>query len=111
LSLVVYSLEGNCIFNSIAPAANVAAGVFRGRCHVPGNLLNDGVYTVRLLVARDQASVIFDVSDLATFEVHDVERPILWFGKLIGAVRPQLDWQIGALDDGAVGDENDRQGL
>jgi lipopolysaccharide transport system ATP-binding protein len=102
LSLVVYSLEGNCIFNSIAPAATVATGLFRGRCHVPGNLLNDGVYTVRLLVSKDQATVIFDMPDLATFEVHDVERPILWFGKLIGAVRPHLDWQIGALDDGAV---------
>src|SRR5581483_5773026 len=33
LSLVVYSLEGNCIFNSIAPAATVASGLFRGRCH------------------------------------------------------------------------------
>lgn len=99
LSLVLYSLEGNCIFNSIAPSATVTSGLFRGRCHVPGNLLNDGVYTVRLLVSKDQASVIFDMYDLATFEVHDVERPILWFGKLIGAVRPQLDWQIGALDD------------
>jgi lipopolysaccharide transport system ATP-binding protein len=94
LSLVVYSLEGNCIFNSLAPAATVASGLFRSRCRVPGNLLNDGVFSIRLLVAKDQATVIFDVYDLATFEVHDIERPILWFGKMIGAVRPQLDWTI-----------------
>lgn len=97
LSLVLYSLEGICIFNSIAPAATVPSGLFRGRCHVPGNLLNDGVYSVRLLAAKDQATVILDLSDLATFEVHDVERPILWFGKLIGAVRPQLEWTIDSL--------------
>jgi lipopolysaccharide transport system ATP-binding protein len=94
LSLVLYSLEGTCIFNSIAPAAQVASGLFRGRCQVPGNFLNDGAYSIRLLAAKDQATVILDLHDLATFEVHDVERPILWFGKLIGAVRPQLDWTI-----------------
>jgi lipopolysaccharide transport system ATP-binding protein len=94
LNLVLYSLEGDCIFNSIAPPANVPSGLFRGRCHIPGNLLNDGAYSIRLLAVKDRTSVILDLHDLAAFEVHDVERPILWFGKLIGAVRPKLDWTI-----------------
>ena len=94
LNLVLYSLEGSCVFNSIAPAASVPAGVFRGRCRIPGDLLNDGAYSIRLLAVKDRTSVILDLPDLAAFEVHDVERPILWFGKLIGAVRPKLDWTI-----------------
>jgi lipopolysaccharide transport system ATP-binding protein len=96
LNLVLYSLEGTCIFNSIAPPAGVPSGLFRGRCHIPGNLLNDGAYSIRLLAVKDRTSVILDLQDLAAFEVHDVERPILWFGKLIGAVRPKLDWTIEA---------------
>lgn len=96
LDLVLYSLEGTCIFNSIAPAASVPSGLFRGRCRIPGNLLNDGAYSIRLLAMKDRTSVILDLHDLAAFEVHDVERPILWFGKLIGAVRPKLDWTIEA---------------
>src|SRR3569623_228321 len=92
LNLVLYSLEGVCIFNSIAPPAHVPTGVFRGCCHVPAYLLNDGVYSIRLLAIKDQTSVILDFQDLAVLEEHDVERPIYCFGKLIGAVRPQLPW-------------------
>lgn len=101
LDLVLYSLEGACIFNSIAPAASVPSGLFRGRCHIPANLLNDGAYSIRLLAMKDRTSVILDLPDLAAFEVHDVERPILWFGKLIGAVRPKLDWTIDSADGAA----------
>jgi lipopolysaccharide transport system ATP-binding protein len=92
LNLVLYSLDGVCIFNSIAPPVHVPTGLFRGRCRVPGNFLNDGVYSIRLLALKDRTSVILDLQEIAVFEVHDVERPIYWFGKLIGAVRPQLDW-------------------
>jgi homopolymeric O-antigen transport system ATP-binding protein len=99
LNLVLYNLEGTCVFNSIAPAISVPSGLFRGRCHVPGDLLNDGVYGIRLLAVKDQASVILDLQNLAVFEVHDVERPILWFGKLIGAVRPKLKWTTEYLGD------------
>ena len=102
LNLVLYSLEGSCVFNSIAPAARVPGGLFRGRCRIPGDLLNDGAYSIRLLAVKDRTSVILDLADLAAFEVHDVERPILWFGKLIGAVRPKLDWTIDSAAGGVA---------
>ncbi|HUY31713.1 MAG TPA: ABC transporter ATP-binding protein [Pirellulales bacterium] len=92
LNLVLYNLEGVCIFNSIAPAAMLPRGLFRSTCRVPADLLNDGVYRVRLLVVEDEAVPIVDLENVAMFEVHETERPIRWFGKLIGAVRPRLEW-------------------
>ena len=100
LSICVYNAENVLAFNSF-PAGDsewigrpFPGGLFRTSCRVPADLLNDGGYRVRLMVVEDQATAILDIEDALTFEVHDV-RPegIQWYGKIVGAVRPTLDWQ------------------
>ncbi|HVC98261.1 MAG TPA: hypothetical protein VND64_31610, partial [Pirellulales bacterium] len=98
LNLALHNLEGVCVFSSIAPPARWSKGLFRGECQVPADLLNDGVYSVRLLVIKDRANAVIDLENLAMFEVHEVDRPLRWFGKMSGVVRPQLEWCTRALD-------------
>lgn len=93
LSVVLYNTEGVCIFNTGSGAKRMAKGLVRGRFVVPGNFLNDGSYSVRVLIVKDQSVVLLDLNDMLVFEIRDLDRGGAWFGKWIGAVRPQLEWQ------------------
>jgi lipopolysaccharide transport system ATP-binding protein len=74
------------------------AGLFRSICHVPGDLLNDGLHRVLLLVVKDETEVIFSLEDAIAFEVFDsVDRRGNWHGRWPGAVRPDLDWETTLL--------------
>jgi len=85
------------IFNIGSPAKIYAKGKVKGICHIPGNFLNDGVYRVQLLIVKDKSVVIFDFDNAAIFEVHDIEREGVWYGKWQGAVRPALKWETMAV--------------
>jgi lipopolysaccharide transport system ATP-binding protein len=77
------------------------AGLFRSMCHVPGDLLNDGMYRLRLLVVKDQGIVIYQKDDILTFEMHDTpERRGGWHGKATCAIRPELLWSTELLEPG-----------
>lgn len=73
-------------------------GLFRSVCHVPGDLLNDGVYRIELLAVKDQSVVIFSypVLSLEVREAADTRK--IWFGKWQGAVRPNLAWNTEVVE-------------
>ena len=108
LSIVVTNEEGAAVFNSFPitePEWNgrpFPAGVFRSSCYVPGDLLNDGTYSVDLYVVRDYANVVYHHAEILSFEVQD--SPDLrgaWHGDWIGAVRPNLRWKTQLLREPA----------
>ncbi|HEX2269607.1 MAG TPA: hypothetical protein VHH35_08735, partial [Pyrinomonadaceae bacterium] len=69
------------------------AGLFRTRCHIPGNMLNDGAYRVSLLVIKDSATVVHREDDALVFEIQDnVEDRNGWYGDWAGVIRPKLHW-------------------
>ena len=107
LSLHLYNQQGTTILNTFPvhePTWNgrpFPVGLFRSACHIPGNLLNDGLHRVLLLVVRDQATVILRIDDALVFNVLDaVERRGEWHGDWEGAVRPDLDWATEYLGKG-----------
>jgi lipopolysaccharide transport system ATP-binding protein len=70
---------------------------------VPGDLLNDGMYRVLLLVVKDQGIVLYRHDDILIFNVADsVERRGEWHGKWTGAVRPMLEWETEYLGEHGV---------
>jgi len=83
----------SCIFITVSPAKNYPKGIVKGLCHIPGNFLNDGVYRVRLFIVKNMSLAIFDLDNVAIFEVHDIEREGPWYGKWIGTVRPKFKWE------------------
>jgi lipopolysaccharide transport system ATP-binding protein len=97
-SVVLYNLEGACIFNVGSPAKSFLRGLVYGSFVIPGDFLNDAVYTVRLLIVKDTSVALLDVYDVLAFEVHDIERRGNWYGKYIGAVRPKFDWQLKTVN-------------
>ena len=110
LSLHVYNEQGTLVFNAVPfveptwGARPRPAGLFRDVCRVPGDLLNDGVYRIELLVVEDDTRVVYRHDDLLIFDVQDaVELRGAWHGKWPGAVRPVLEWRTELLEEWSSG--------
>jgi lipopolysaccharide transport system ATP-binding protein len=89
------SLHGDIIFRSAGTPAEAGKGVYRSACHVPGNLLNNGKYTLDLYFMRDGNVVLFKMESPLVFEVFDTEKePGHFIGDVPGAVRPSLRWDL-----------------
>jgi lipopolysaccharide transport system ATP-binding protein len=76
-------------------------GLYRSTCFVPGDLLNEGMHSVLLLVIHNGARAVFRMDEALKFEVLNTgSRPGFRYSRELGAVRPLLDWtteRIGAL--------------
>jgi len=68
------------------------AGLFRSVCHIPGNLLNEGSFRIKMMFVKDKSRAVCALDDVLVFDVHEYERNSNWYGKLPGAVRPMLEW-------------------
>jgi lipopolysaccharide transport system ATP-binding protein len=81
-------------------------GLFRSTCYVPGDLLNDGVYRVELLIVRDEGIVVHREDEALVFEVRDdPEMRGAWLGKWPGVFRPNLRWATELREDSSAREE------
>jgi lipopolysaccharide transport system ATP-binding protein len=106
LSVVVKTQEGYTIFNTGSAKAPrwsdkpYPAGSFRSRFYIPGDLLNDGTHRVDLYVVRNKSEIIYSLEDILVFEVQEAsEGDGVWYGKWIGVVRPNLQWETEFLTE------------
>ena len=105
LSLHVYDEQGVLAFNT-APVNEAEwhgrafpQGRFLSACRVPGDLLNEGVYRIELLVVKDQATVLYRDDGILVFEVRDAGQGRgAWYGRVPGVVRPNLEWRTTCLE-------------
>ncbi len=75
-------------------------GLFRSRCLIPGNLLNEGTVRVQLMVVKDVAAATYRMESALVFDVVDsTDRQAGYLGKWQGAVRPDLPWQTELLQE------------
>ena len=85
---------GETLFAAPSPARAVEPGDTWFVCRIPADLLNDGIYSVRLLVVEEGSKVLQTVNDALVVEVHDLPREGGWLGKWPGMIRPQFDWRF-----------------
>jgi lipopolysaccharide transport system ATP-binding protein len=75
-------------------------GLFRSVCHIPGNFLNSGYYSVDLWMIRFDDSGDYEMKEAIGFEVIDNrERKFAWFGREPGVLTPHLPWETKFLGD------------
>jgi lipopolysaccharide transport system ATP-binding protein len=77
-------------------------GLLRSSFVVPGNLLNNGIHQVEILVSPDSRTHAFRCSELLTFEVRDSMDGLR--GEFLnapwpGAIRPELPWTTTPVDE------------
>jgi lipopolysaccharide transport system ATP-binding protein len=99
LSLHVYDEQGTIVFNAVPiheadwHGKPFPAGLFRSVCYIPGDLMNDGMHRVELLIVKDEGVVLHKEDDVVVFDVRDaIEMRGGWHGRWVGVVRPSLKW-------------------
>ncbi len=108
ISMLLYNQERTCVFASTTvdetkwDGKPFPLGLFRSVCQIPGNLLNEGIYSIALLIVKDTTLPIHSEEDALVFEVHDDGSGRGdWYGKWPGVVRPNLEWHtdfVSSLD-------------
>jgi lipopolysaccharide transport system ATP-binding protein len=88
LSLQLYAADAGCVFTVTTTPRACDRGLWEGVCQIPANLLNDGLYSVRMLIVEDGSKAIFSLDDALVFEVQDFREFASWHGRWKGAVRP-----------------------
>jgi lipopolysaccharide transport system ATP-binding protein len=95
VSLFVISLTGEIVFNVGSTLVKGIAGSYTASCNIPAPLLNDGSYTVSVMIVKNSTEVLFHYEEPITFEVADW-RPQEgdWHGKWPGIIRPTLEFNL-----------------
>jgi lipopolysaccharide transport system ATP-binding protein len=94
LSLVLWSMAGECIFNVASNSKSLKKGLYKSTCKISADLLNDNAYNIHLFFVKDMSIGIYNLENILSFEIHDIERVGNWHGKWAGAVRPKLEFNI-----------------
>jgi lipopolysaccharide transport system ATP-binding protein len=104
LSISVYNQQGIHVFATTTLKEPVwhgrpfPSGLFRSICHIPGDLLNDGMYRVQVLIVKDEGIVVHRQQDALVFDIKDsAEVRGNWYGQWPGVIRPALIWKTEYL--------------
>jgi lipopolysaccharide transport system ATP-binding protein len=97
VSIFLYSMTGECIFNIGDDAKFYEPGVVKSVCEIPGNFLNDGSYYISVMIVRDRLAPVFFFEDAIAFDIIDYREGTDWVGKWPGSIRPMMikvnSWQ------------------
>ena len=103
-TIVVYDSDNNCVFSSIGNhepnwyGKMMPAGRYRTTCRVPGDFLNNGFYSISLLMFGKAFSDPAIYKDILKIEILD--SPSVrgdFYGVMGGVVRPKLVWATERL--------------
>ncbi len=94
LSLHIFAATGECILNVATNAKKMNSGIISGDIEFPDHYLNDGSYTISLMVVKDQSVVVYNFENLITFEIADYRENAKWYGKWPGYVRPNFPFKL-----------------
>jgi lipopolysaccharide transport system ATP-binding protein len=73
-------------------------GLFQSVCRIPGNFLNEGLYSVSAILGKEVSNTQVLEDYVVSFHVHDTgEMSKEYFGHWIGTVRPRLAWHTDYL--------------
>ena len=102
----LYDSKGNCAFVTAAkvnPGTPIEPGIYHATCSIPGNFLNDGIFSagIALTFGHNGIHVSFYDQNALNFAVVDSMNDVPtresgYTGPIPGVFRPILDWQVQA---------------
>ncbi len=97
VSIFLYSMTGECVFNIGDEAQIYQKGTVKSVCEIPGDFLNDGSYYISVMIVRDRLAPVYFFEDAIAFDILDYREGTEWVGKWPGAIRPKMigvkSWQ------------------
>lgn len=98
LSLILYTIKGECVFNVISQVIPLSEGFYTAKCRLPSSFLNESGYKIDIIWVKNSKIQLFRIDDALFFEVVNIEpRNINWFGKFPGVIHPILDFKIESV--------------
>jgi lipopolysaccharide transport system ATP-binding protein len=86
------NIREQTVFSTATTLSVSPEEVCKARCTIPGNFLNDDIYSITVYFIDEERRPVFSKTDLVQFEVKETNRDYAYFGKVNGVVRPQLTW-------------------
>ncbi len=93
LSLFINTLGEECVFATATNGERRDSGIQKAICKIPGNLLNDNIYSVSIMVVANSNPLYF-FQNVVSFEINENRKNEGWQGKWPGVVRPALDFNF-----------------
>ncbi|MCP9767641.1 ABC transporter ATP-binding protein [Lacihabitans sp. LS3-19] len=90
VSLFLYSMTGECVFNIGDDAKIYKKGIVSSECLIPGDFLNDGSYYISVMIVKDRLAPVYFFEDALAFDIIDYREGTDWYGKWPGAIRPKM---------------------
>jgi lipopolysaccharide transport system ATP-binding protein len=88
ISIFLYSMTGQCIFNLANDAHVFEKGIISSEFNIPGSFLNDGSYYISVMVVKDELKPLFFFEEALVFDIQDDRGESEWVGKWPGVIRP-----------------------
>ena len=104
LEVIFRTADGTLIFHSFSledgavDGGPLMQGLYSAICHVPGDLLNAGIYHIEINFQHGSMSRFFSLPDILMIDVQDTmpRQWLLFDGRYLGTVHPILRWrQVG----------------
>lgn len=90
-SIQVFDKMGVMAFSTMPLSHKLAVGKYRRSFKIPANLLNEGVYSLSVLLITDQLRYDVHVENALSIHVHDVIQRSDFLGYVMGCVRPIIE--------------------
>lgn len=103
-SIHLHDEFGSCIFSTGISEGEwflrpFPKGVYKSRCIIPANFLNDQRYSVSMFVVRNLMEILAMQEEAISFTVHESGANRKgYLGKMKGSIRPQLEWQTTKVE-------------
>lgn len=94
LSLHLYTMTEECIFNVGTSSDYLQAGLYKGVCEIPPHLLNDGAYSVSIMIVAERSYALYKFDHQVSFEINEKREASGWHGKHPGLIRPSLNFPL-----------------
>jgi lipopolysaccharide transport system ATP-binding protein len=92
-SIHLFDKHATCVLSSGPGNSTPAIGTYRHQVRLPANLLNDGLYTLSILLITDLIQIEVHLTEAISFVVEETGAGRgEYTGTIIGCVRPKLDW-------------------
>lgn len=99
LSMHVYTQNEECVFNVGTESKLLSAGLHKGVCKIPSYLLNDGIYTITMMLVGNSSYALYNFDEGLTLEINEERAKSGWSGKWPGIVRPQMPFSLDRCYD------------
>ncbi len=92
-SIHLFDKQGVWVLCSGPTSVMLEPGRYRHAVTIPGNFLNDGLYTVSIILLTDVTNIQVHIRDAVSFTVHETGVGRAEYGGVVnGCVRPHFPW-------------------